>query len=90
VFITLGKDGVWVLTPEAARFIVPSQIDNIEDTTGCGDVFCAVTAKNLAEGADPLSAAKSGVAIATQAATVKGVENTYTLIRRVMREVGHA
>jgi hypothetical protein len=86
VFITLGKDGVWVLTPEDARFVIPSQIENIEDTTGCGDVFCAVTAKNLLEGEDPLSAAISGVELATQSATVKGVEKTYALIRRVMHE----
>ena len=90
VFITLGKDGVCVLTPEGARFIIPSQIENIEDTTGCGDVFCAVTATNLLEGADPLSAAISGVELATQSATVKGIEKTYALIRRVMHEIGHA
>jgi hypothetical protein len=90
VFITLGKDGVWVLSPEDACFILPSRIDNIEDTTGCGDVFCAVTAMHLAEGQDPLSAAKTGVEFATKATTVKGVEETYALLRRVIREIGDA
>jgi len=89
VFVTLGKDGVWVLTSEDACFITPSPIDDVEDTTGCGDVFCAVTVKNLVEGADPLTAAKGGIELATRAATVKGIEKTYTLIRRAIRERRH-
>lgn len=88
VFITLGKDGVWVLTPGRAHRVVPLQTVGVEDTTGCGDVFCAVTVKNLVEGVDPISAAESGVALATRATAVKGVEETALLIRQVICERG--
>ncbi|MGB3861222.1 MAG: PfkB family carbohydrate kinase [Candidatus Aminicenantaceae bacterium] len=89
VFITLGRDGVWVLTPGSARLIVPSHADNVEDTTGCGDVFCAVTVKGLVDGADPFSAAEAGVELATRATAVKGVEETITLVRRAISGCGH-
>lgn len=89
VFITLGRDGVWVLTPEKARIIVPSHAVDAEDTTGCGDVFCAVTVKDLADGADPFTAAEAGVELATKAATVKGVEETAALIRQVISKRGY-
>ena len=89
VFITLGREGVWVLTPGSARIIVPSHADNVEDTTGCGDVFCAVTVKDLVDGADPFSAAEAGVELATRATAVKGVEETVTLVRRAISGLGH-
>jgi len=89
VFITLGRDGAWVLTPGKTRVISPSQADNVEDTTGCGDVFCAVVVKNLMDGADPLSAAEAGIELATQATAAKGVEENATLVRRALGEHGH-
>jgi len=89
VFITLGRDGVWILTPESDRIIVPSAKNNIEDTTGCGDVFCAVTVSDLVDGSDPFSAAEAGVEIATRATEVKGVEETITLIHRALGETRH-
>lgn len=89
VFITLGRDGVWVLTPGSARIIVPSTANNVEDTTGCGDVFCAVTVSGLVEGADPFSAAEAGVELATRATAVKGIEETVTLVRRAISGPEH-
>jgi len=89
VFITLGRDGVWVLTPGSARIITPSDAISVEDTTGCGDVFCSVTVKNLVEGADPFSAAEVGVELATRATAVKGVEETDTLVRRIICRPGN-
>ncbi len=89
VFITLGRDGVWVLTPGSACIIVPSHANNVEDTTGCGDVFCSVTVKGLVDGADPFSAAEAGVELATRATAVKGVEDTVTLVRRAISGLGH-
>lgn len=89
VFITLGRDGVWVLTPRSARIILPSHANNVEDTTGCGDVFCAVTVKELLDGADPFSAAEAGVELATRATAVKGVDETVTLVRRTLGGIGH-
>jgi hypothetical protein len=89
VFITLGRDGVWVLAPGSARIIIPSHADYIEDTTGCGDVFCAATAKNLVDGVDPFSAAEAGVELATRATSVKGIKETFALVRRAKSVPGH-
>lgn len=82
VFITLGKDGVWVLTPECDQVIIPTHTDNVEDTTGCGDVFCAKTVKDLLDGVDLFTAAEAGVELATRAIAAKGVEETFDLVRR--------
>jgi len=86
VFVTLGRDGVWVLTPLRAQRIVPSHSGEVVDTTGCGDVFCAVTANELSRGIDPFSAAEAGVEVAAQATAVKGVEETFTLVSRIARQ----
>jgi sugar/nucleoside kinase (ribokinase family) len=80
VFITLGRNGVWVLTPGSARILVPTVANNVEDTTGCGDVFCAATVKELVAGADPFSAAEAGVELATRATAAKGIEETVSLV----------
>lgn len=90
VFITLGRDGVWVLTPGSSRLIVPSNSDRVEDTTGCGDVFCAATVKQLADGADPFVAAETGVEFASRATAVKGVEETFMLVRQAISEPGYS
>ena len=90
VFITLGRDGVWVLTPGRAHVIVSSHADTVADTTGCGDVFCAMTVKDLMEGADPFSAAEAGVELATRATAVKGVEETVALVQRVSSGLEHS
>lgn len=85
VFITLGKEGVWVLTSRKVRRIAASQAGEAADTTGCGDVFGAVAVKELAEGANPFSAAEKAVEFATQAIAVKGVEETFALVSRIGR-----
>jgi uncharacterized membrane protein YuzA (DUF378 family) len=89
VYITLGRDGVWVLTPERTCIINPSQAEIVEDTTGCGDVFCAMTVKELVDGADLFSAAEAGVELATRATAARGVEETVALVRRAIRRTGH-
>ena len=89
VFITLGKDGVLVLTPDRARILACSHFGNIEDTTGCGDVFCAVTVKELLDGVDPFSAAQAGVDLATRATKAKGVEETFELVRRSIGKIAY-
>jgi fructokinase len=38
VFITLGKDGAYYLTPEGGGFVPGYPVDAV-DTTGCGDAF---------------------------------------------------
>jgi sugar/nucleoside kinase (ribokinase family) len=84
VFITMGRDGVWILTPKGDRIIISSAVNNIADTTGCGDVFCAVTASAMVDGSDPYVAAEAGVNLASRATQVKGVEETVSLIHRAL------
>jgi sugar/nucleoside kinase (ribokinase family) len=87
VFVTMGGDGVWVLTPDRARILRPSRPQAVKDTTGCGDVFCAATVRGLAEGVDLFAASQVGVELATQATTAQGVEETFALVRRAMAKL---
>lgn len=90
VYLTLGKRGVLVVTGETCQVLPAPTIRSVVDTTGCGDVFCAATAVELARGADPLEAARLGVRLAARAARVAGVEKTYTFIRGRRDKSGHS
>jgi hypothetical protein len=79
VFVTLGEEGVLVMTPEESKRIRSPEAKGVVDTTGCGDVFCGGAAVKLAEGRDPFTAAACGLELATEAVSVKGVEETYLL-----------
>jgi hypothetical protein len=81
VFLTMGKDGAMVLTPDGVRRIGCREAGRVVDTTGCGDIFCAGAAAMLAVGAAPEEAAAFGVELASEAVGVAGVLNTYGLIR---------
>ncbi len=81
VLITLGKQGVLVLTPKSTKKMKAADVCRVVDTTGCGDVFCAGTAMKLASGANPLEAAAFGIKLAAQASRVSGVRETYALVR---------
>lgn len=62
-FLTLGADGVLVATRDAAPVLVP-QTNRVQgvNTTGAGDMFTAVLARELFEhGLAPLRAAQIGV-----------------------------
>ncbi len=83
VFITLGKKGVLVMAEKSSRVLPAPAVGSVVDTTGCGDVFCAGTAVELATGSDPIKAASVGVRLAAKAARVAGVMRTYRLIRRL-------
>ncbi len=82
VFVTLGKEGVLVMTPEESKRIRSPGAKSVVDTTGCGDVFCGGTVAKLAAGQDPFTAASCGLELATEAVSIKGVEETYMLARR--------
>jgi hypothetical protein len=82
IFITLGAEGVWMMTPQLSRKFSPPQIAGVVDTTGCGDVFCSAAAARLASGSALLEAAAFGVELASAAARVAGVEATYELVSR--------
>jgi sugar/nucleoside kinase (ribokinase family) len=82
VFITLGAEGVLVMVPGALRTIAAPKARGVVDTTGCGDILCAGTAALLAAGADAVDAAAFGTELASEAAHVSGIEQTYDLIRK--------
>lgn len=79
VFVTLGKEGVLVMTPQESRKIVSPEVKRVVDTTGCGDVFCGAAVVKLAEGKDPFAAASFGLELATEAVSVEGIQETYLL-----------
>lgn len=80
-FITLGEEGVLVLLPGRLKKVSSAAARRVVDTTGCGDVFCSGAAASLASGADPVEAAAFGAELASEAAGVSGVEQTYQLVR---------
>lgn len=79
VFVTLGKEGVFVLTRERSEKIKAAKTEKVVDTTGCGDVFCAAAAAKLSDGEDPFASASFGLELATQAVSVRGIEESYFL-----------
>ena len=82
VFVTLGKEGVFVLTRDKSRKIKAAKTEKVVDTTGCGDVFCAAAAAKISEGKDPFASALFGLELATQAVGVRGIEESYFLASR--------
>jgi len=79
VFITMGKEGILVIASDKSKKISSASVKKVIDTTGCGDVFCGATAVKLAEGRNPFESASFGLLLATKAACVKGIKETYTL-----------
>lgn len=79
VFITMGKEGVLVVASEGTKKISSADVKEVVDTTGCGDAFCSATAAKLAEEREPFESASFGLLLATKAACVRGVEETYAL-----------
>jgi sugar/nucleoside kinase (ribokinase family) len=82
VFITLGREGALVTTSRQEKMIAPGQAVRVKDTTGCGDVFGAAAAVSLSRGASPLEAGQAGVDLASRAAQVAGISETYDLVLR--------
>jgi hypothetical protein len=79
-FVTLGAAGVMVLSPgRADRLPAPPAPVPHADTTGCGDVFAAAVLPLLLDGETALEAAASGLVLASAAAGVSGVRETYGL-----------
>ncbi|MGD2245466.1 MAG: PfkB family carbohydrate kinase [Candidatus Aminicenantes bacterium] len=81
VFVTLGKEGVLVMKQDQSLKIPALQAGTVVDTTGCGDVFCGGAVVRLALGKDPFDAARFGLELATQAVEVKGVDETFRLVK---------
>ena len=81
VYLTLGKEGVFVMKPGNSLKISAPQTEAVVDTTGCGDVFCSGAAVELVSGKDPFEAARFGLDLASKAVEVKGIEETFSLVR---------
>jgi len=77
--VTMGREGVLVLTPDEARMIAAPAAERVVDTTGCGDIFCAGTMDRLAAGAGLFDAAAFGVATASRAVALAGIGATFAL-----------
>lgn len=72
VLITLGARGVLVKNAQLCEHLPAVNAGRVVDTTGAGDAFNAGFATALAEGADLLSAARFGCAVAGLAVTRVG------------------
>lgn len=83
MFITLGKRGVFVATPESREILAPEGKEKVVDTTGCGDCLAAGTCLKLLQGKSSLEAARFGLFVASQVIKVRGVSSTFTLISRI-------
>jgi len=81
VFVTMGQEGVLVSTAEESRVVRAPAAENVVDTTGCGDVFCAKTIQLLARGVPVFEAASAGVELASRAVGLAGIKETYELAR---------
>jgi hypothetical protein len=79
VFVTLGKEGVRVLTPKSSRKVPARDLGAPLDSTGCGDIFCAGAMSLLARRIEPARAAAFGVSVASLGVTVSGVAETFRL-----------
>ena len=81
VFVTLGKDGVLVLTPDETRIVRAPRAGLVVDTTGCGDVFCARAFQLIVLGISIFEAAEAGVVLASKAVGWAGVRATFEMVR---------
>jgi sugar/nucleoside kinase (ribokinase family) len=79
VFLTMGTSGVLVAEIGKTTRIIPSDAGRALDTTGCGDVFGAATIAGLGRGRSPFDAATFGAALASRAASVSGIRETYEM-----------
>jgi pfkB family carbohydrate kinase len=87
VLVTLGRDGVLVLTPDETRQVRAPASRRVVDATGCGDVLCAGAVHRLVRGADIFAAAAFGVGLAARAAGLAGVRQTYEMARAARSEL---
>jgi ribokinase len=71
VAITLGAAGA-VISHDGETRSIPAPAVDVVDSTGAGDAFCGAFAAELARGADPFTAARTGVVAGSLATTVPG------------------
>ncbi|WP_214323200.1 carbohydrate kinase family protein [Nonomuraea sediminis] len=72
VLVTLGAEGSLLVTGGVPAERVPALQVEVNDTTGCGDAYCAGFITGLLHGQDVRTAASWGTAAATRVATGLG------------------
>ncbi len=73
VIVTLGKEGVYVVTPERQYHVCGRHVKTV-DTTAAGDAFSAAVTVRLAEGAPLDEAVKFAVAVSALTVTKVGAQ----------------
>ncbi|MCX6566405.1 MAG: PfkB family carbohydrate kinase [Candidatus Aminicenantes bacterium] len=86
VFVTLGKEGVLAAVPGDIRRLPVRAAVKTVDPTGCGDVFAAAAARGLLRGQPVFQAASAGVDLASHAAGISGIPETYLLASRAGKD----
>lgn len=76
--VTLGKQGVAMVTPASAVERFSAQTVTAIDTTGAGDAFVGAFAYGLASGLDDIASVQLGMARATDSVTRPGTQTSYT------------
>ncbi len=76
--VTLGKQGVAMVTPASAVERFSAQTVTAVDTTGAGDAFVGAFAYGLASGLDDIASVQLGMARATDSVTRPGTQTSYT------------
>ncbi|MEU4544062.1 carbohydrate kinase family protein [Nonomuraea dietziae] len=71
VLVTLGEEGSLVVTAEGSTRVPALEVE-VNDTTGCGDAYCAGFLTGLLRGHDVVTAARWGTATAARVATGLG------------------
>jgi len=81
VFVTLGEEGILVLSSESVKKIIPHRVEKVIDTTGCGDVFASATMAKLIRGEEIYQAVKFGIELASRTVSLKGPQAVYELLK---------
>lgn len=77
LLVTLGEDGVIILTLNGDLQRIPAPAVAASDTTGAGDAFVGAFAYGLAAGLDETTSARLGVACAADSVTRPGTQASF-------------
>ncbi len=87
VFVTLGAQGVLVVTGEEERLVPAPKVQPV-DTTGAGDAFLGALAYGFCAGQDPFAAAAFAAAAGAAATRRKGAQAAMPTLAE-LRDVQH-
>lgn len=87
LFITLGKKGVFVATPDNREIITVEEKKRIVDPTGCGDCLAAACCWQLSQGKSVPEAVRFGVSVAGHLVSTRGIASAFRLISRFSQKI---